>query len=521
MADIQKTDIYSPEELMARLEKNEQRLTAAKEKARKAIIDRKIVLDNLNIGLVYLNKDYVVQWESLGIYSDIIGENTYVEGHLCYQTVFNRDEPCENCPIKRIFDSKAQEFHSLERSGRILEVTANPVFDDNDEIQGGVLKLEDITDRVKQEKEIARLNILMDAILNNIPVYLFVKDPNRDYRYVYWNKALENGTGISAMKVMGRKDEEIFSDALNVERFSKNDKKLIEEREEMHVLEEFTTTSGEKRVASSIKTLIPSSNGGLPLILGISWDITDMKKAEHDLIIAKEKAEESNRLKTAFLANMSHEIRTPLNAIVGFSDLMAETEEIEEKQEYIKIIKKNNNLLLQLISDILDLSKIEAEVLDFNFSSMDVNKMCRDVVKVCAMRWGAHVPIIFDKALPECYIYSDKNRIHQVLSNLISNALKFTQDGEIRVGYEMTDEGMIRFYVKDTGIGIKEKHIDSIFERFVKLNSFTQGSGLGLAICKNIIENLNGDIGVESEWGKGSCFWFTLPDNKEPQPLAE
>lgn len=521
MADIQKTDLYSPEELMARLEKNEQRLTAAKEKARKAIIDRKIVLDNLNIGLVYLNKDFMVQWESLGIYSDIIGENTYKEGHLCFQTVFHRNEPCENCPIKRIFESKAQEYHSLERSGRILEVTANPVFDENNEIQGGVLKLEDITDRVRQEKEIARLNILMDAILNNIPVYLFVKDPNKDYRYVYWNRALENGTGISAMKVMGRKDEEIFSNKLNVERFSKNDRELIEKREEIQVLEEFTTASGERRVASSIKTLIPSSNGNLPLILGISWDITDMKKAEYELIIAKEKAEESNRLKTAFLANMSHEIRTPLNAIIGFSDLLAETNGIEEKQEYIKIIKKNNNILLQLISDILDLSKIEAEVLDFNLSSTDVKKLCHDVVKVCTMRWDAHVPIILEEGMPECVILSDKNRIHQVISNLINNALKFTQDGEIRVGYEITDDDAIRFYVKDTGIGIKEKHIDSIFDRFVKLNSFTQGSGLGLAICKNIVEQLHGSIGVESEWSKGSCFWFTLPLQKGKRILHQ
>lgn len=514
MADLHSNDLYTSEELLARLEKNEQRLTVAKEKARKAIIDRKIVLDNLNIGLVYLNKDFVVQWESLGVYSHIIGEDTYKEGHLCFQTVFQRDEPCVNCPIKRIFESKAQEYHSLERSGRILEVTANPVFDENNEIQGGVLKLEDITDRIKQEKEIARLNILMDAILNNIPVYLFVKDPNKDYRYVYWNKALENGTGISAMKVMGRKDEDIFSDKLNVERFTKNDKWLISNREELQVEEEFITADGEKRVASSIKTLIPSSNGGLPLILGISWDITKMKKAEQELIVAKEKAEESNRLKTAFLANMSHEIRTPLNAIVGFSDLLTETDEIEEKQEYIKIIKKNNDILLQLISDILDLSKIEAEVLDFNLSATDVNKLCKDVVKICSIRWGAHVPIIFEETIPECIIYSDKNRVHQVIANMINNALKFTQDGEIRVGYEITNESTIRFYVKDTGIGIKEKYLGSIFDRFVKLNSFTQGSGLGLSICKNIVEHLQGSIGVESEWGKGSCFWFTLPYKK-------
>ncbi len=521
MTDTQNHNFHSPEELLARLEKNEQRLTAAKQKATKAMTDRKIVLDNLNIGMVYLNKEFVVQWESLNLYSHIIGEDTYKEGKLCYQTVFHRDTPCENCPVKRIFESKSQEYHSLERSGRILEVTANPVFNEDNEIEGGVLKLEDITERIRQEKEIARLNILMDAILNNIPVYLFVKDPNNDFRYVYWNKALVSGTGITAAKVLGRKDEEIFSDSLDVERFSKNDKTLMDTREELHVVEKFTTTNGEKRVASSIKTLIPSSTGGLPLILGISWDITELKKTEQELIIAKEKAEESNRLKTAFLANMSHEIRTPLNAIVGFSDLMTETEEIEEKQEYIKIIKKNNDILLQLITDILDLSKIEAEVLDFNLSTTDVNKVCEEVVTSCTMRWDSPVPIILEKSLPECYIYSDKNRIYQVLTNMINNALKFTQEGEIRVGYHVLDNNTIRFYVQDTGIGIKEKHIPTIFDRFVKLNSFAQGTGLGLAICKNIIEQLHGEIGVESRWGEGSCFWFTLPYDKDLKIIAQ
>ena len=212
---------------------------------------------------------------------------------------------------------------------------------------------------------------------------------------------------------------------------------------------------------------------------------------------------------------MSHEIRTPLNAIVGFSDLMTETEEIEEKQEYIKIIKKNNDILLQLITDILDLSKIEAEVLDFNLSTTDVNKVCEEVVTSCTMRWDSPVPIILEKSLPECYIYSDKNRIYQVLTNMINNALKFTQEGEIRVGYHVLDNNTIRFYVQDTGIGIKEKHIPTIFDRFVKLNSFAQGTGLGLAICKNIIEQLHGEIGVESRWGEGSCFWFTLPYDKK------
>lgn len=511
MTDKQKNTSFSQEDLMARIAKNEQRLTAAKEKADKAIADRQIVLDNLNIGLVYLNKDYVVQWESLSIFSHILGENTYIEGELCYKSVFGKDEPCENCPIRRLFDSKSQEYHTLERNGRILEITANPVFNKQNEIQGGVLKMEDITERVRQEKEIARLNILMDAILNNIPVYLYVKDPNNDFRYLYWNKALATAIKIPTSKVLGRKGEEIFSLKEDVHRFRLNDELLLENREELNVIEEFTTADGERRIVNSIKTLLPSSNGVLPFILGISWDITKLKETERELFIAKEKAEESNRLKTAFLANMSHEIRTPLNAIVGFSDLLGEIKEDAERQEYISIIKKNNTILLQLISDILDLSKIEAEILELELSDTDVHKMCLEAIASCEARLEVHVPILFEGQSLGCHIHTDKGRIHQVICNLINNALKFTKTGDIRVGYHIINDDTIRFYVKDTGIGIKPDDIDSVFDRFVKLNSFVQGSGLGLAICKNIVEQLNGTIGVESEWGKGSCFWFTLP----------
>lgn len=175
MTDKQKNNSYSAKDLMARIAKNEQRLVAAKEKAEKAISDRKIVLDNLNVGLVYLNKDYVVQWESLNIYADVLGDNTYVEGELCYKTVFGKDKPCDHCPIKRLFDSKTQEFHLLECNGRTLEITANPVFNDDHEIQGGVLKMEDITVRLRQEKELRiakekaeESNRLKTAFLANI-----------------------------------------------------------------------------------------------------------------------------------------------------------------------------------------------------------------------------------------------------------------------------------------------------------------------------------------------------------------
>ena len=250
---------------------------------------------------------------------------------------------------------------------------------------------------------------------------------------------------------------------------------------------------------------------GLIEIIGINYDITEMKEIEVKLIDAKEKAEEADHLKSAFLANMSHEIRTPLNAIVGFSGLLVETEDVEERKQYIGIVEENNELLLQLISDILDLSKIEAGTFEFTITEVNVNLLCEDIVRSMQGKTTETVKLVFDKHLPECYIMSDRNRLHQVISNFVNNAAKFTSEGIIKVGYEQLEDSRIRFYVSDTGIGIKEEYRVQIFDRFVKLNSFIHGTGLGLSICRSIIDQLHGEIGVESEPGKGSCFWFILP----------
>ncbi|WP_289290916.1 ATP-binding protein [Bacteroides sp. CG01] len=250
---------------------------------------------------------------------------------------------------------------------------------------------------------------------------------------------------------------------------------------------------------------------GLIEIIGINYDITEMKEIEVKLIDAKEKAEEADHLKSAFLANMSHEIRTPLNAIVGFSGLLVETEDVEERKQYIGIVEENNELLLQLISDILDLSKIEAGTFEFTITEVNVNLLCEDIVRSMKGKTTGTVKLVFDKHLPECYIMSDRNRLHQVISNFVNNAAKFTSEGTIKVGYEQLEDSRIRFYVSDTGIGIEEEYRVQIFDRFVKLNSFVHGTGLGLSICRSIIDQLHGEIGVESEPGKGSCFWFILP----------
>ena len=250
---------------------------------------------------------------------------------------------------------------------------------------------------------------------------------------------------------------------------------------------------------------------GVIEMLCINYDITPLKETDQKLIIARDKAEELDRLKSAFLANMSHEIRTPLNSIVGFSSLLAETDDREERQEYIKIVETNNELLLQLVSDILDLSKIESGTFDFVRSDLDVNESCMKIIKSMEMKVPETVDLVFEKYMPDCHIYTDKNRFMQVITNFINNALKFTKQGTIALGYEQTAPHEIKFYVRDTGVGIPKEKIDSIFERFVKLNTFVQGTGLGLSICKSLVSQMGGKIGVESTEGEGSCFWFTHP----------
>lgn len=252
---------------------------------------------------------------------------------------------------------------------------------------------------------------------------------------------------------------------------------------------------------------------GMPTkIVGTSMRIDDQKQMEADLINARNKAEESDRLKSAFLANMGHEIRTPLNAIVGFADLLPMVESEEDRNQLIGEIQNNNRKLLRIIDGLVSMSKIEAEARNLVKSQTDLVELLEEVVKMFLPTIDQNAVVLSTQfPLPQLLLNTDAGKLREVVTNLLDNAIKFTQEGEIVLGYEIFEGDNVRIWVKDTGIGISESDQKRIFDRFVKLNEFVPGTGLGLAVAKSHVESLGGKIGVESRIGKGATFWIVLP----------
>lgn len=280
-----------------------------------------------------------------------------------------------------------------------------------------------------------------------------------------------------------------------------------------HFRREVRVKSGDgwKWICANITRNPQSVDPNKPEMICINYDITELKDSQ----LKRERAEELDRLKSAFLANMSHEIRTPLNAIVGFSQLLAETDDPEERHEFVEIIDSNNRMLLQLISDILDLAKIESGTMDFKFADMNVKEVINEIVTSFRIKMPDNVALIAPQDSPECQIYSDRMRLTQVISNFLNNAIKYTSEGCITLAYEIIGDE-IKFSVTDTGDGMSQEIQAHIFDRFYKGNTFKQGTGLGLSICETIVNRLGGRIGVNSELGKGSTFWFTHPYSFSP-----
>ena len=367
----------------------------------------------------------------------------------------------------------------------------------------------DVTELVKKRNKLKESNNLLKAIMENVPVCLFVKDTGDDFRYLYWSKAFTRISDIPEEVALGHTDYDIFPNREDADKFRRDDMELVRTGKRIEVQESYLNASGKSRIVETIKVLVPMENRA-PLLVGVSIDVGNLEDIEKELIRARIKAEESDRLKTTFLASMSHEIRTPLNAIVGFAQLLGQAETNEERNMYSDIINQNSEILLQLINDILDLAKIEAGTLEFVKAPMDMEEICLNLYEIHRNRAMEGVKLVMDIPDKPTIIYQDKNRIMQLYTNLINNSMKFTSEGEVRFGYTVGD-GVIHGFVSDTGIGIPHEQQKTVFDRFVKLNTFVQGTGLGLSICKLITDTMGGSINLESELGKGTTFRFTIP----------
>lgn len=365
----------------------------------------------------------------------------------------------------------------------------------------------DISERIRYESQIKRFNRIMDTTMENIPAGIVVKDIENDFRYIYRNRESYN-RDISSENAIGMNDFDYYPPEMAQQK-RKEDMEIAATGKGMHWIMEGKDKNGNLLILDKQKIMVESEDFS-PIIVSIEWDITQLELMRRELIESKEKAETSDKLKSAFLANMSHEIRTPLNAIVGFSRIISESDNAEERREYYEIVDANNERLLQLINEILDLSKIESGIAEFTYGPVRLHTLCKEIHDAHVFRCPQGVELRFDSPDEALSIHSDKNRIFQVFSNLIGNAFKFTTEGSVSYGYKQEGERVV-FYVKDTGLGIEPEKLGRVFQRFAKLNNFAQGTGLGLSICKTIIERLGGEIAVSSEVGTGTTFTFWLP----------
>lgn len=363
----------------------------------------------------------------------------------------------------------------------------------------------DISKRLKSEQANKQLSQILDQTIENLPASIVVKDINNEFRYIYRNREAYR-RGLHRENAIGKTDFDYYPQDI-AQGKRDIDIEIAKTGIERHWTSLEMDKDGMPLYLDKRKKILEGDN---PLLLCIDWDITELEEMRQQLVIAKEKAENSDKLKSIFLANMSHEIRTPLNAIVGFSRIIAESDDIEERKTYYHIIEENNERLLQLINEILDLSKIEAGIIEMNINDVNMHELGTEIYNAHKLRCPAGVELIFEPSDANTIVKGDKNRIFQVISNLIGNAFKFTKSGSVSYGYCIKNN-MLSFHVSDTGAGIAEDKIDKIFERFVKANNIAQGTGLGLSISKVIIEKLGGKIAVSSIENKGTTFTFTLP----------
>lgn len=362
------------------------------------------------------------------------------------------------------------------------------------------------------ENESKYMRNLMNMVLDNMPISVFIKNPQNDFKYIYRNKIANQFYHLQSDDFLNKTDFDIFPPEL-AQRYRAEDIQVLESKTPKRFSHGYTDNDGNQVIIDALKMALLNDADNSQVIIGLGWDITELKKIEKELTEAKLKAEQLDNLKSAFLSNMSHEIRTPLNAILGFSRIMAETDDPEKRNYYFNFVESNNRRLLSLVNEILDFSKIESGIVEFDPQIFDLGMLCLELYEIFATQCLPGTTLVYNNIGSELYILSDRNRVHQVLSNLITNAQKFTNQGYIDYGFEVIDDE-VRIYVNDTGIGIDKDQQDKIFERFMQVDNNAIGTGLGLTICRSIVLQLGGKIAVNSVLGQGSTFSFTLPYKK-------
>ena len=478
------------------------------------MIFRKLYV-NLPVGVELYDRDgYLIDlnakdMEIFGIRSkkDVLGVNIFSNPIMPKDVIKKlKENKSVNFRLNYSF-KKVDDYYNTSKVGEMDIVTkASILYDQRGEPSSYLLINLDNTEKMIAYNRISEFEnvFTLVSVYAKVGYALYDLYTFEGYAIKQWYENMGEKDGTPLSQIIGIYSYIHPNDAGYINSFFEE----VKQGKAHHFRREVRVKSGDgwKWICANITRNPQSVDPNKPEMICINYDITELKDSQ----LKRERAEELDRLKSAFLANMSHEIRTPLNAIVGFSQLLAETDDPEERHEFVEIIDSNNRMLLQLISDILDLAKIESGTMDFKFADMSVKEVINEIVTSFRIKMPDNVALIAPKDSPECQIYSDRMRLTQVISNFLNNAIKYTSEGCITLAYEIIGDE-IKFSVTDTGDGMSQEIQAHIFDRFYKGNTFKQGTGLGLSICETIVNRLGGRIGVNSELGKGSTFWFTHP----------
>ena len=483
------------------------------------MIFRKLYV-NLPVGVELYDRDgYLIDlnakdMEIFGIRSkkDVLGVNIFSNPIMPKDVIKKlKENKSVNFRLNYSF-KKVDDYYNTSKVGEMDIVTkASILYDQRGEPSSYLLINLDNTEKMIAYNRISEFEnvFTLVSVYAKVGYALYDLYTFEGYAIKQWYENMGEKDGTPLSQIIGIYSYIHPNDAGYINSFFEE----VKQGKAHHFRREVRVKSGDgwKWICANITRNPQSVDPNKPEMICINYDITELKDSQ----LKRERAEELDRLKSAFLANMSHEIRTPLNAIVGFSQLLAETDDPEERHEFVEIIDSNNRMLLQLISDILDLAKIESGTMDFKFADMNVKEVINEIVISFRIKMPDNVALIAPQDSPECQIYSDRMRLTQVISNFLNNAIKYTSEGCITLAYEIIGDE-IKFSVTDTGDGMSQEIQAHIFDRFYKGNTFKQGTGLGLSICETIVNRLGGRIGVNSELGKGSTFWFTHPYSFSP-----